>query len=87
MPKRTFAFGERDLPEVRLTPKERATLAAAARILGQVREMRQDSDDDLTTDIALAHHTCLELAEDVVVPNVGWFPIVFGNDLSLRKEN
>ena len=62
-----YFMGERDLPSVRLTARETGTLLAAGRILAQLRELRDDADDDLTTDVALASHTCLEIGTEGVI--------------------
>jgi hypothetical protein len=67
MPKREFFMGEEDLPQIRFTPKERMLLKQAAQLLQEVRDLRTDDDDDLTTDVALAHHVCLELSQDSII--------------------
>lgn len=64
-----YFMGERDLASVRLTTRERATLAAAAALLDRLRELREDADDDLTVDVAMAGHTCRELASASEWPN------------------
>lgn len=49
---------------VRLTGRERATLARAAVILHGLRERLGDDDSDVATDVALAAYTCEDVAGD-----------------------
>jgi hypothetical protein len=67
MPKREFFMDEEDLPQIRFSPKERLLLSQTAKLLQEVRELRMDEDDDLTTDVALAHYLCNELAQETVM--------------------
>ncbi len=57
-----------ELRELRLSKAERSTLVQAAAILGKIRELRDDADDDQTTDIALAAHVCQEVAAEETLP-------------------
>ena len=61
-------MGERDLQFVRLTARERKAVADTAVIMERLRELRDDADDDLTTDIALAAHVCREILDTSTVP-------------------
>lgn len=58
---RREAFMGSDLADVTLTAKERAALLAAAKILGQIRELRDNDDDALGVDIALAYYVLTDL--------------------------
>lgn len=66
--KRTYYMGDQALPQIAFTASERTTLRRAALILAKTRELREDDDDDFTTDIALAMHTCEELSRDAEIP-------------------
>ena len=65
--RREYFMGEACLPRVRLTVGERSALASASVILARLRELRDDADDELTTDVALASHVCRELSEEGLV--------------------
>lgn len=57
-----------DLRSIRLTARERATLASAARILEELRGRRESDDDALGVDVALAAYTVREVLEGETVP-------------------
>lgn len=62
-------FGEHDLRSIYLSAAERRTLERAAEILQRLRETledgREDWDEDMIVDVAMAAHTCRDvLAED-----------------------
>lgn len=61
--KTTHFMGEPDLIDAILSGAERAALRTASRVLFQLRELRNDADDDQTTDFALAAYVCAEVAE------------------------
>lgn len=52
---------------LRLSARERATLARAANLLAAIRERATNAEDDpseILTDIALAAYTCADLANE-----------------------
>lgn len=63
----THFMGEQDLRSVVLSPRDVAVLGHAADVLDALRAHFGDDDGDLATDVALAGHTCRELAEAVRV--------------------
>lgn len=69
--KTTAFMGEPDLRSVRLTARERATIAQAATILETLRaaleDGREDFDDETVIDVALAAHTCRFVASETAI--------------------
>ena len=59
-----FGSVESDLDVIVLSQSERDTLRRAGNILGQLRDLRGDQDDELGMDIALAMYACQELSSE-----------------------